>query len=91
MYQAYFRPRLRHPLVRLLGGILGLLVVLALLALGVFAIAALVLGGIVLMIVNALRGARKVRMNSAHTDPPRTGIIDGEFTVVRHDTPRTPR
>lgn len=85
MLYARFGPRLRHPLVRLLGGILGILAVLGVLMLGLFAFAAMLVGGALWMLFNALR---KPRAPASHTakqaaaDKP--GVIDGEFTILRN-------
>ena len=77
-----FRPR-RHPLARLLSGVVGVLAVLTLVALGMFAAAALLVGGALFLLVNALRGARpRAAAAAATAPPPPTGIIEGEFTVV---------
>lgn len=78
MFQATFRPR--NPLVRLLGWLLGILAVAAVLALGMFALAALVVGGALLWLYRALRHPRKLAEGSTSTAAP--GIIDGEFTVI---------
>ncbi len=79
MFRFHFRPR--NPLVRLLGGIVGILAVAAVLALGVFALAALVVGGGLLWLYSTARGSlRKPAAAQSATPPP--GIIDGEFTVI---------
>lgn len=82
-----FRPR-RHPLARLISGVLGVLAVLTLVALGMFAAAALLIGGVLFLLVNALRGARPRAASATATPPP--GIIEGEFTVVDAARPRSP-
>ncbi|NCT67716.1 MAG: hypothetical protein GXC76_08735 [Rhodanobacteraceae bacterium] len=73
-----FRPR--HPLARLAIALLGVIAVAGLLTLGVFALAAFVLGGALFALVNALRQA--LRPRAATSPPPPAGIIEGEFTVV---------
>ena len=83
-----FRPR--HPLARLVSGVIGVVVVLALIALGTFAIAALAIGGVVLLLVNALRSKQRGPVPTAANpaSPPSPGVIEGEFTVV-HGAPTT--
>lgn len=81
MFRFHFRPR--NPLVRLIGGIVGVLAVAAVLALGVFALAALVIGGGLLWLYSTVRGSLvKPTVVPAAATPP--GIIDGEFTVIQH-------
>ena len=79
VFQSTLRPR--NPLVRLIGGILGLFAVLGLLALGVFAFAALVVGGAIWYVIHLLRAKR---FDRPQAKPPKAedGVIDGEFTVV---------
>jgi hypothetical protein len=77
--------RPRHPLARLLSGLLAVVVVLALLAVGTFALAALAIGGLVLALVSAFRSARHKPAQAASTSsaaPPPPGVIEGEFTIV---------
>ena len=78
MLHAQFRPR--NPLARLLGGVLGILAVAAVLTLGLFALAALIVGGGMLWLYRALRKPRRVAPPPASPPPP--GIIDGEFIVI---------
>lgn len=81
MFRVHFRPR--NPLVRLIGGIVGILAVAAVVALGVFALAALVVGGGMLWAYSTVRGSlRKPSAAPAAATP--SGIIDGEFTVIQH-------
>lgn len=76
-----FRPR--HPLARLLAAAFGVVAALALLAVGLFAFAALAVGGGVLLLVNVMRRARHAPRAPAGAPPAATaGIIEGEFTVV---------
>lgn len=86
MVHGLFRAaRSRHPLARLAMGVLGVLVVLLFVTVGVFALAALVIGGALLLLVNALRSTSRPR---ASTDPGATApptapdVIEGEFKVV---------
>ena len=73
----------RHPLARLLAGVIGAVAVLLLVALSMFALAALAIGGGVLLLVNAFRNANAPTAAAAavHTPPP-AGVIEGEFSVV---------
>jgi len=90
MFHAPFR--LRNPLARLIGGILGLLAVAGVLALGVFALAALVIGGGLFWLFNTLRHSARKPTAAPAAPAPAPGIIDGEFTVIRarpdHSTQR---
>ena len=89
MFRWSFHPRTRHPLARLLAAVIGAVVLIAVLAFGLFAAVALIVGGAVVMLVNALRAPRPAAANTATTPPPPPGVIEGEFRVV-HDT-RTDR
>ena len=77
--------RSRHPLARLVVGVVGLLTLVLLVALGMFAFAALVIGGGLFLLVSALRRPHTLRAqaNAAvnATSAP-AGVIEGEFTVV---------
>lgn len=79
VFQSSLRPR--NPLVRLVGGILGLIVVLGLVALGFFAFLALFIGGAIWYAIHTFRAKRPAssRVKAAAPEP---GVIDGEFTVV---------
>ncbi|MEO5558504.1 MAG: hypothetical protein ABIO49_02050 [Dokdonella sp.] len=85
-YRAY-RPR--HPLTRLLVGVIGLLIAALLIAFSMFALVALAVGGMIFMVVRALRTASSASAQpgsgtggpSQSTAPP-PGVIEGEFTVV---------
>jgi hypothetical protein len=74
--------RTRNPLLRLVGSLLGLLAVLAVLALGMFAFAAFVIVGAVWLLIGSLRGKTR-RPPSAGSPVADKDVIDGEFTVVR--------
>lgn len=80
MFRVMFRPR--HPLARLLAGVLAVLAVAAVLALGVFALAAFVVGGLLLWGIRTLRAAFS-SPRGVPPEQPSPGVIDGEFTVVR--------
>ena len=79
VFQSTLRPR--NPLVRLIGGILGLFAVLGLLALGVFAFAALFVGGAVWYVIHLFR-AQYSGHPQAKAAKAEDGVIDGEFTVL---------
>lgn len=87
MFHASFRTfRPRHPLARLLSGVLGLVAVALLVTLGLFAFVALVIGGVLFVLVNAFRSTRAPRPQSGAAPsrtPPPAGVIEGDFTVVR--------
>ncbi len=92
MVSASFRLfRSRHPLARLALGLLGIVVVGAFLALSVFALAALLVGGAAFVLVGKLRrlfdpqrGARpRPAQASARPAPVADGVIEGEYTVVQ--------
>lgn len=74
--------RPRNPVTRLIGWILGLFAVLGVLALGFFAFIAILVVGAVWMLVSALRGNRRPPVRPSAPTPD-SGIIDGEFIVVR--------
>jgi hypothetical protein len=80
MFRWSFQSRARHPLIRIIALVLGALALIALLAFGLIAAAALIVGGAIFMLVNALRSAPPA--NAARAPPP--GVIEGEFRVV-HD------
>lgn len=85
MVHGLFRAaRSRHPLARLAMGVLGVLVVLLFVTVGVFALAALVIGGAVLLLVNALRSTPRPRAAAGPgaAAPPAADVIEGEFKVV---------
>lgn len=79
VFQSSLRPR--NPLARLVGGLLGLIVVLGLVVFGFFAFVALFIGGGIWYLIHTLRAKRP-----SHSQPkaakPEEGVIDGEFTVV---------
>lgn len=75
----------RHPLARMLAGVVGALALLALIAFGVFALAALVVGGMIFMMINALRGPGSRRPSAAPHRAHDADIIEGQFTVISND------
>ncbi len=86
MVHALFRAaRSRHPLARLAMGVLGIVVVALFVTVGVFALAALAVGGALLLLVNAMRAPRRPPAaagpgTATQSTPP--GVIEGEFKVV---------
>jgi tetrahydromethanopterin S-methyltransferase subunit E len=88
MFHSSFRAfRLQHPLARLLVGIAGLVAAAILVALGLFALVALAIGGGIFVLVRALRSASssRSRPGSSSAQAPSSappGVIEGEFTVV---------
>ncbi len=100
MIHGLFRAaRSRHPLARLGLGVLGVIVVLLFVTVGVFALAVLVIGGALLVLVNAVRSTPRSRASAgvapaAAPTPP--DVIEGEFKVVSatpapHDPQAAPR
>jgi hypothetical protein len=79
VFQSSLRPR--NPLLRLIGGILGLIVVLGLIALGLFAFIALFAGGAIWYLIHMFR-AKRPPVTRPKTHSGDSGVIDGEFTVV---------
>lgn len=87
MFHARIRTfRSRHPLVRLLLGIVGAAVALVLVAIGFFAVAALAVGGALLLLAKSLRPQPRAAARPADAVP--AGVIEGEFSIV--DGPGTP-
>lgn len=83
MFYSFQMPR--HPLARLAAAVIGAIVLVAVLALGMFAFAALVVVGAAWLLVRSLWPARAVPVRPTHATPP--DVIEGEFTVVE-DTRR---
>lgn len=87
MYLGSFRTfRPRHPLARFATAVLGVIAVLLLVTIGLFAVAALVIGGGVFLLVNALRGkprpAAPAQASAPRAQPAPSGVIEGEYTIV---------
>ena len=86
MFHSLFRAtRPRHPLARLAMSALGVIAVLLFLALGMFAMVALAIGGALLLLVNALRLPLRPHPQTsaaATPAPPPPDVIEGEFKVV---------
>jgi uncharacterized BrkB/YihY/UPF0761 family membrane protein len=91
MLQFRFGPRFRHPLARLLGGLLGIVAVVGVLLLGFFAFLVVLIGGAIWILINHLRKP-KAQKSARPAAPKRDsqGIIDGEFTVVRTSSSQSP-
>lgn len=82
MFRWSFHPHARHPLSRLLATVIGALALLVLLVFGLFAAAALVVGGAVFLLVKALRAPPQAA-GRANPTPASEHVIEGEFTVTR--------
>ncbi len=92
MYQHSFRViRSRNPLARVLVGVIGLVVFALLLAIGVFALAAMVIGAGIFMLVRSLRSAAVPAASAGQPASPPPGVIEGEFTVVADSAAPTPQ
>lgn len=77
--------RPRHPLSRLLFGVLGAVLLVGILVLGFFALMAFAfIGGIVALVRALMRAsAAPAQAAPAMRDPH---VIEGEFSVIRHDS-----
>jgi len=84
MFRWSFHPRTRHPLARLLAIVIGAVALVAVLAFGLFAAVALIIGGSIVLLVNGMRQPRSAAASPASPPPP-PGVIEGEFKVV-HDS-----
>jgi hypothetical protein len=85
MFRWTFNPHTRHPLTRLLAVVVGAVALVAVLAFGLFAAVALIVGGSIVLLVNAMRQPRSAAASPASRPPPTPGVIEGEFKVV-HDS-----
>ncbi len=77
-----FRPR--HPLARLALALVGIVVIGAFLALSLFALAALLIGGAAFVLIGKLR--RMFNPQAQPVEPVHraaSGIIEGDYTVVQ--------
>jgi len=92
MYHTMFRvPRTRHPFLRVVSAVVGVLILAALVVFGFFAALALVTIGAVVWAVRQFTRpapAAGARPQGPPSPPPVAGVIEGEFTVVR-DRSRT--
>jgi hypothetical protein len=75
--------RPRHPLLRILLGALGAVLLVGILVLGFFALVAFAFIGGVVAVVRALARAGAPAQTAAPMRDPR--IIEGEFSVIRND------
>jgi hypothetical protein len=81
MFYSFQMPR--HPLARLAAAVIGAIVLVAVLALGMFAFAALVVGGAIVLLVKALtRPSPNVAARPTARPATAGGVIEGEFKVV---------
>lgn len=91
---SFFLPRPRHPLARLAFVAFGAIAIACALVLGAFVFAAIVLIGAAWMLWRSLRaaftGATPAAASAAAAAAPRadTGVIDGQFTVLKPPTQR---
>ena len=83
-----------HPVLRVLGAVLGVAVLIALLAFGAFA---LLLALVVVSVVFVARQVMRPRVAASRNEPaapqaptPPPGVIEGEFVIVR-ETREPPR
>ena len=88
MYHTMFRvPRTRNPLLRVVSAVVGVVILAALVVFGFFAALALVTIGAVVWGVRQFTrpaaSASTARPQGPPSPPPVTGVIEGEFTVVR--------
>ena len=85
--------RPRHPLARLLLGVLGLIVLAGVLTIGFFALLAFAVIGTIVALTRALArthlAATHAPQPSAATDHPR--VIEGEFVVINPQRGGVPR
>ena len=92
MFRWSFRSRARHPLGRLLATVAGAVALLIVLVFGLFAAAALVVGGAVFLLIKGMRAPQRPPHAPQPNQPPPTpdNIIEGEFTVTRDAHARHP-
>jgi hypothetical protein len=81
MFRWHFH-RARHPLVRLLTAIVGAVALVVLLAFGLAAAAALVIGGAIVLLVKALTAPQQQPHRAPARPAAASGVIEGEFKVV---------
>ena len=91
MFRWTYRSRARHPLARLLGAVIAVAALVVVLAFGLFAAAALAIGGTAVLLYNAFRGVQRPSA-SPSTGPSSTRaddrVIEGEFKVVHGEGQR---
>jgi len=86
MFRWNFGSRSRHPLARLLTALIAVVALLVLIVFGVFAAAALVVGGAILVLVKALRAS--YGPGPAAAGRATDQVIEGEFRVTREPQSR---
>jgi hypothetical protein len=74
--------RPRHPLLRLMFGVIGALLLVGILVLGFFALVAFAFVGGIVALIRAL--SRHATAQTPVSNGPR--VIDGEFSVIRSDS-----
>ena len=83
MIRTVFRiPRPRHPLARLVWIVVGAIAAIAALVLGAIVLAVLVAGGALWMLWRALRNSTQAPPANAETPRAPADTLDGEFTVL---------
>jgi hypothetical protein len=75
--------RPRHPLSRLLIGVLGAVLLVGILALGFFALVAFAIIGAIVALVRAF--VKQAPRTAA--SGPAENVIEGEYVVLRHSAP----
>lgn len=76
-FRTLFAPRKpRHPLVRVAVGLLGLAILAAMVFVGVFVGAAMILAGLAWKLLASRKGSARVRAADAN-------VVEGEYRVVR--------
>ena len=81
MFRWSFGSRSRHPLARLLTAVIAAVALLVLLVFGLFAAAALVVGGAIFVLVKGLRASYGPAPTAAGSTADH--VIEGEFRVTR--------
>jgi hypothetical protein len=79
MLHRIFDVRRRHPLLRLL---LGAAALVAIVAFGLFVAVALLIGGALVLLANALRAPHRGTASKPAPTPSPPGVIEGEFTII---------
>ncbi len=92
MIRWIFPSRARHPLVRLLAGVIAVAALCVIVAFGFFAAVALAVGGAIFVLVNALRGSLRTSAtppgDAPHATADTNGVIEGEFKVLHGAQPQ---
>ncbi|MHC1480894.1 hypothetical protein ACYJW8_11610 [Frateuria aurantia] len=79
--------RARHPLTRLISGLLGIAAAAVMLVFGVVAIAVLLAGGVLFVVWRYWNRRPAAASVQAGTSTRAPKIIDGEFVVIRQGRP----